>query len=495
LSSAPPQQPSLSYRDAGVDIDAGDRLVDRIKPMAARTRCARACSPASAASARCSKCPTRYREPVLVSGTDGVGTKLKLAFQLDRHDTVGIDLVAMSVNDILVQGAEPLFFLDYYRVRQACDVDTAAAGGQRDRRRGAEAGCALIGGETAEMPGMYTDGRIRPRGLRRRRRREIHDHRRQAHRRRRRRDRPRVQRAALQRLLARAPHRRPTRCRPVGGLRRAAVGLGDCSNPTRIYVRSLSSTSCAYFGEGHGPHHGRRLDRERAHASCPRTSSAELQTSAWQLAAGLPVAARGRNVALRRRDAPHLQLRHRDGRSWSPSTSIRHARCPPNASRGNRLDHRRDPGPQRRSRLRQSSHEAQSSILISGRGSNMQALLARRSCRSVSRRCFSNRPDGAGGSRSRATAGIATAVVDHRAYPDRAASMHLAAQHRSPRPRPRRSRGLHAHTRTSGLRTAATPAGLVNIHPSLLPAFPGLRYAPARARRRSSACTAARCIS
>ena len=146
----------LSYRDAGVDIDAGEALVDRIKPLARKTMREGVLGGIGGFGALF-EVPKRYREPVLVSGTDGVGTKLRLAFELDRHDTVGQDLVAMSVNDILVQGAESLFFLDYF----ACGklhVDTAAAvvGGIA---RGCElAGCALIGGETAEMPGMYPDG-------------------------------------------------------------------------------------------------------------------------------------------------------------------------------------------------------------------------------------------------------------------------------------------------------------------------------------------------
>jgi phosphoribosylformylglycinamidine cyclo-ligase len=146
----------LSYRDAGVDIDAGDALVDRIKPLAKKTLREGVLGGIGGFGALF-EVPKRYREPVLVSGTDGVGTKLRLAFELDRHDTVGQDLVAMSVNDILVQGAESLFFLDYFACGKL-NVDTAAAvvGGIA---RGCElAGCALIGGETAEMPGMYPDG-------------------------------------------------------------------------------------------------------------------------------------------------------------------------------------------------------------------------------------------------------------------------------------------------------------------------------------------------
>ena len=147
---------ALSYRDAGVDIDAGDALVETIKPYAKRTMRAEVLAGIGGFGALC-RIPRKYREPVLVSGTDGVGTKLKLAFALGRHDTIGIDLVAMSVNDVLVQGAEPLFFLDYFACGKL-DVDTAAAvvGGIA---KGCElSGCALIGGETAEMPGMYPAG-------------------------------------------------------------------------------------------------------------------------------------------------------------------------------------------------------------------------------------------------------------------------------------------------------------------------------------------------
>jgi phosphoribosylformylglycinamidine cyclo-ligase len=151
-----PSAPPLSYRDAGVDIDAGDALVERIKPFARRTLREGALGGLGGFGALF-EVPGRYREPVLVSGTDGVGTKLKLAFELDRHDTVGIDLVAMSVNDVLVQGAEPLFFLDYFACGRL-DVDTAASVIQGVAKGCELAGCALIGGETAEMPGMYPEG-------------------------------------------------------------------------------------------------------------------------------------------------------------------------------------------------------------------------------------------------------------------------------------------------------------------------------------------------
>jgi phosphoribosylformylglycinamidine cyclo-ligase len=146
----------LTYAAAGVDIEAGDRLVDRIAPHAARTRRPEMLSGVGGFAAL-SRLPAGYREPVLVTTTDGVGTKLKLAFAYDRHDSVGQDLVAMSVNDLLVTGAEPLLFLDYYATSRL-DVDVAERVVAGIARACSEAGCTLAGGETAEMPGFYAAG-------------------------------------------------------------------------------------------------------------------------------------------------------------------------------------------------------------------------------------------------------------------------------------------------------------------------------------------------
>jgi phosphoribosylformylglycinamidine cyclo-ligase len=155
--SGDPSKNGLTYRDAGVDIDAGDALVEAIKPLAASTRRAGADGSLGGFGGLFDLKAAGFKDPVLVSGTDGVGTKLMLAFATNRHETIGIDLVAMCVNDILAQGAEPLFFLDYFATGKletgtAAKVVAGIAEGCR------QAGCTLVGGETAEMPGMYAPG-------------------------------------------------------------------------------------------------------------------------------------------------------------------------------------------------------------------------------------------------------------------------------------------------------------------------------------------------
>ncbi|PKO53175.1 MAG: phosphoribosylformylglycinamidine cyclo-ligase [Betaproteobacteria bacterium HGW-Betaproteobacteria-20] len=156
MTTTPTNTTSISYRDAGVDMEAGDALVEQIKPYAKRTMRPEVLAGIGGFGSLF-EMPKKFKNPVLVSGTDGVGTKLKLAFELNKHDTVGIDLVAMSVNDILVQGAEPLFFLDYFACGKL-EVGTAAQVIKGIAEGCEQSGCALVGGETAEMPGMYPAG-------------------------------------------------------------------------------------------------------------------------------------------------------------------------------------------------------------------------------------------------------------------------------------------------------------------------------------------------
>jgi phosphoribosylformylglycinamidine cyclo-ligase len=154
MGKNPPVDRGITYRDAGVDIDAGDELVERIKPVVRRTQRPEVLAGIGGFGALV-EIPAGYKQPVLVSGTDGVGTKLRLAIDTGRHDTIGIDLVAMCANDVVVQGAEPLFFLDYYATGKL-RVDVAEAVIRGIAEGCAQAGAALVGGETAEMPGIYS---------------------------------------------------------------------------------------------------------------------------------------------------------------------------------------------------------------------------------------------------------------------------------------------------------------------------------------------------
>jgi len=154
MGKNPPDDRGITYRDAGVDIDAGDELVERIKPVVRRTQRPEVLAGIGGFGALV-EIPAGYKQPVLVAGTDGVGTKLRLAIDTGRHDTIGIDLVAMCVNDVVVQGAEPLFFLDYYATGKL-RVDVAEAVIRGIAEGCVQAGAALVGGETAEMPGIYS---------------------------------------------------------------------------------------------------------------------------------------------------------------------------------------------------------------------------------------------------------------------------------------------------------------------------------------------------
>ena len=244
----------LTYRAAGVNIRAGDEVVRRIAPLAASTHRPEVLGGLGAFAAFC-RVPFGFQDPVIVSGTDGVGTKLKIAFAVDRHDTVGIDLVAMSANDVVTSGARPLFFLDYFAtgkldVEQPTRVVAGIAEGCR------QAGCALLGGETAELPGMYPPGEYDLAGFAVgvAERSELST----AHRRptRRRRDRARFGRIALQRVLARTQ-----------GLARARWAQADDRSAAR---RNGSRTRCC----------GRRASTSRpALEACARAASRPSATS------------------------------------------------------------------------------------------------------------------------------------------------------------------------------------------------------------------------
>ena len=256
-------RPGLSYRDAGVDIDAGDALVERIKSHVRRTHRPEVLGGLGGFAGLCAL-PARYKEPLLVSCTDGVGTKLKLAFLTGRHDTVGIDLVAMNVNDLVVCGGEPLFFLDYFasgklEVGVAERVIAGIADGCQT------AGCALLGRRDRRAARLLRRRRVRPGRLLRRRRREEPPRRRHAHPPGRPAAGPRVVGLPLERLLAGAQGV-PGRDAPAAGRGPARAWASrwatSCCGPTRIYVRAMQALARGRPAARRRAHHGRRPGRQ-----------------------------------------------------------------------------------------------------------------------------------------------------------------------------------------------------------------------------------------
>ena len=299
----------MTYRDAGVDIDAGDELVERIKPLVARTRRPEVLAGIGGFGALV-ELPAGYRRPVLVAGTDGVGTKLRLAIDAGRHDTIGIDLVAMCANDIAVQGAEPLFFLDYYATGKL-RVDVAEAVVRGIVEGCAQAGAAFVGGETAEMPGIYygedydlagfcvgvvekdriIDGRAVRAG------------------------------DAVIGLASSGPHsngysliRKLVALSGAGGDTQldGKPLLDRLLAPTRIYVKPLLALARAARGARAGPHHRRRPDGQHP-ARAAGGSGSGPRAAPLAPRSGLRLAAAGRTHRAGG-DVPHLQLRHRHGR-------------------------------------------------------------------------------------------------------------------------------------------------------------------------------------
>ena len=306
------QPTPLTYRDAGVDIDAGNEVVERIKPAIRRTLRPEVLGGGIGGFGGLFDLSGKYKEPVLVSGTDGVGTKLILAKQLDRHDSIGIDLVAMCVNDVLVQGAEPLFFLDYFATGKL-DVDTTVdvVGGIA---KGCEiAGCALIGGETAEMPDMYPPGEYDLAGFTvgAVEKARLIDGSQRA--RRRRADRHRFQRPAFQRLFAGPQDPRPRR----GHARQRRAGSRGrrsearrCADGTHPHLRQAGAGTA---GETRHPRHGPRHRRRAGREDHPRGAEGIRPGNRYfrvAPAAGVRLAAARRRGG-GQRNVAHLQLRHR----------------------------------------------------------------------------------------------------------------------------------------------------------------------------------------
>ena len=477
--------PPLTYKDAGVDIDAGDALVEHIKPLARSTNRPGVMGGLGGFGGLFDLKAAGFRDPILVSGTDGVGTKLKVAIEAGVPDTVGIDLVAMCVNDIVVQGAEPLFFLDYYASGRL-DVDTGrrvVAGIAEGCRR---AGCALVGGETAEMPGMYIEGDYDLAGF------SVGAAERDGLL-------PRGDIAAgdvvlglessgahsngfsLVRRIVERSGLGYAAAAPFAPASKGAASLGQALlEPTRIYVKPLLSAIRSHRRrQGAGPHHRRRPARQRAALPARRHARA-TRCAAMAGAARLPLAARGGSRADRRHVAD-VQLRARHDRRGG-AEGCRDGRQGPDGCRRERPRGRGDRARRagRRSRLRGRSRrepmaKLKVGILISGRGSNMAALIEAAKQDDYPAEIalvVSNVADAPGLAIARKE-GVPTAVISHRGQPDRETF----------------DRAVSAELERHGVQLVVL-AGflrifspwfptrwadrLINIHPSLLPCFKGL---------------------
>ena len=425
--TTPSHERTSSYKDAGVDIDAGAALVEAIKPFARATRRAGAEAALGGFGALFDLQAAGYRDPILVVTTDGVGTKLKVAIAAERHEEIGIDLVAMCVNDLVVQGAEPLLMLDYFATgRLDVALGTAVIKGIAEGCR--EAGCALVGGETAEMPGMYQGsdydlagfalgaverGRALPQdGI--------------------------AAGDAVLGLAASGVHSNGfslvRRIVEECGLSyrdpapfAAGSSLGEALlTPTRIYVKSCLSAVRAgkLLALAHITGGGliENIPRVLPRGPCGRARGRALAASA-----GVPLA-QGECENPGRRARAHLQLRHRHGRDRPPRRG-RGGQAPARGARRGRASHRpRGAPPGRWARCRRPQYgrgmaRLRVGVLISGRGSNLQALIDAAAAKDFPAEIvlvISNRGDAAGLARA-AAAGIATRVIEHGKFAGREA--------------------------------------------------------------------------
>ena len=369
-----PARTPVTYRSAGVDIDAGEELVERIKPRVKRSLRPEVLGGIGGFGALVEIPLERYRKPVLVSGTDGVGTKLRLAIDSGRHDSVGIDLVAMCVNDVVVQGAEPLFFLDYYATG-ALDVNVAERVIAGIVEGCVQAGCALVGGETAEMPGMYHGKDYDLAGF------AVGVV-----------DKDRIIDGSLTRagdvvlgLPSSGPHsngfsliRRILRGQPadVAAPVQGAALIDRLMAPTRIYVKPLLKLMAEIAGARARAHHRRRPCRQYSAGASGGTGGG-ARTPLPGAGTGIRLAA-ARGSRRRRGDVSRVQLRHRHDRTGRAGDADRAIAVLSRAGQEARvIGEVRARHPRGGYRLSDLGNRMPVAVLISGRGSNMRALVER----------------------------------------------------------------------------------------------------------------------